>query len=92
MFFLLPLNFPNPFNLSTVINYQLPDPVYVSLVIYDILGRRLKTLVANAQQAGYYSVIWDGLDNHNLPVTTGIYIYKIQAGSFVSFRKMIILK
>jgi len=90
--FSLSQNFPNPFNPTTVISYQLPEPADVRLVIYDISGQRVKTLVAEAQQAGYYSVAWDSRDNRNLPVSAGIYIYKIQAGDFVSCNKMVVLK
>lgn len=80
-------NYPNPFNDQTVIDYALPEPTYVSLEIYDILGRRVTTLVNSQQPAGYHQVVWNS-DN----VSSGMYFYKIQADKFIETKKMLLLK
>lgn len=86
-------NYPNPFNPETSIRYNLPEATSVSVVIYDQLGRRVRTLVENAvQQAGYQSVLWDGRDAAGQQVATGIYLYKITAGKQAVVRKMLLAK
>jgi len=85
--FMLYQNYPNPFNPATTINYQLPMNSFVAMKIYDALGREIKTLVSEEQTAGTHSVIFnaDGLPS-------GIYFYKIIAGTITQMRKMILLK
>ncbi len=85
--FSLSQNYPNPFNPSTVISYQLPLRSYVTLKIYDILGREVATLVNEVKNAGSYSITFNASN-----LATGIYFYRLQAGSFVQVRKMILLK
>jgi thermitase len=85
--FILSNNYPNPFNPSTVIEYTLRDPVNVKLEIYDILGRRVAVLVNEIQQPGRYGVTWDASY-----ASSGTYLYRIQAGSFVETRRMILMK
>lgn len=85
-------NYPNPFNPSTLIQYGLKGNVNVKITVYDILGRVIKTLVNDFQDAGYRSVIWDGTNNFGSSVATGLYIYKIVAGNFVESKKMLLLK
>ncbi|HKI78052.1 MAG TPA: alpha-amylase family glycosyl hydrolase [Ignavibacteriaceae bacterium] len=80
-------NYPNPFNPSTVIKYQLPAPGNVTLKIYDILGREVKTLVNGYQQNGSYKITFDASK-----LASGIYFYQIHANNFVSTKKMILLK
>jgi photosystem II stability/assembly factor-like uncharacterized protein len=80
-------NYPNPFNPTTTIRYSLPKSTNVKLVIYDLLGREITTLVNEEQSAGWKEVEWNAKD-----VSSGIYFYKIQAGSFVETKKMMILK
>ena len=80
-------NYPNPFNPETRISYQLKTSGYVELMIYDLLGREIKTLVSQQQVAGYYSVIFDASN-----IASGIYIYKLKADSFEQSRKMILLR
>ena len=85
-------NYPNPFNPSTTIKYEIPDQVrndnvLVKLKIYDILGRKVATLVNKEQSAGGYEVQFDA--SH---LTSGVYIYRLQSGSFVESRKMVLLK
>jgi protocatechuate 3,4-dioxygenase beta subunit len=74
---LLP-NYPNPFNPSTKIDFTLPEALAVNLSIYDILGRRIKTLVEEALPPGRYSVTWNGSDTNNRPVSSGVYFYVLE--------------
>ncbi|HIA29290.1 MAG TPA: T9SS type A sorting domain-containing protein [Candidatus Marinimicrobia bacterium] len=85
-------NYPNPFNPVTTILYDLPENAYVNLMIYDILGRSVRSLVSVRQEAGYYSVQWPGKDGAGNLVGAGVYIYHLQAGSYSKTRKMILLK
>ena len=80
-------NYPNPFNPTTTILYQLPKSTYVKLSIYDITGKLVETLVNEHKNAGYYSVNWDATN-----VSSGIYIYKIDASNFSSVKKCLIVK
>ncbi len=90
--FALYQNYPNPFNSFTTISFDLPRDFDVKLVIYNILGQKVKTLVDGRQLAGSQKVIWDGKDNSGREVASGIYFYRIQAGSFVKTAKMTLLK
>jgi hypothetical protein len=85
--FVLEQNYPNPFNPSTVISYQLTSGGFVSLAIYDQLGREVKTLVNKFESAGSHSVQFNA---DNLP--SGIYLYKIKDGNYSATRKMLLLK
>jgi subtilisin family serine protease len=85
--FSLSQNYPNPFNNSTMINYQLPMTCEVYLSIYNILGQKVATLVAEKQQVGSYKVAWDASK-----VASGVYLYRLKAGSFTEVRKMAIMK
>jgi len=90
--FALEQNYPNPFNPSTVIKYSLPKNSFVTVKIYDMLGREIKTLVSKENAAGNYSVEWNGDDNFGNKVSTGAYIYRITAGDFVAVKKMLLIK
>lgn len=85
--FTLAENYPNPFNASTIIHYGLPVTSNVTIEIYDILGRRVKTLVNEEQQAGYHQVTWDASE-----LSSGLYFYRIQAGDYAETKKMLLLK
>jgi hypothetical protein len=85
-------NYPNPFNPTTMIKYQLPNTVDVRLDIFNVLGQRVRTLVNSKVDAGYYEVAWDGTNEFGSKVATGLYIYRIHAGSFVKSQKMILMK
>ena len=87
LYFKLSQNYPNPFNPSTVINFSLFKSNKVSLKIYDLLGCEVSTLVDEYKSAGNYSVDFKA---NNL--SSGVYIYKLQAGEFVKSQKMILLK
>jgi len=90
--FVLHQNYPNPFNPITTLHYDLPEQSNVNIIIYDIMGRELKTLVNTTQDAGFKSVIWDATNNQGNPVSAGVYLYQIQAGEFVQTKKMLLLK
>jgi flagellar hook assembly protein FlgD len=64
----------------------------VTLKIYNMLGQEVRTLINARQEAGYKQVVWDGMNNFGAPVASGVYIYQIQAGSFVQAHKMILMK
>ena len=80
-------NYPNPFNPETRIGYALPESGEVRLEVFDVLGRRVSVLVSRRQEAGRYEVVWDG---SGLP--SGLYVYRVEAGSYVSVRTMTLLK
>lgn len=95
--FALQQNYPNPFNPSTTIKYQLPAASEVKITIYNLLGREVRTLVDAEKPAGFYSVDWDGLNEHGLEVASGIYLYRIEAKSmagekFLQTKKLMLLK
>jgi len=85
-------NYPNPFNPETTIRYAIPVNDRVKISIYNILGEEIKTLVDQIQTPGTYSVVWDGTDDRNNNVSSGIYIYKFVAGNFQKSMKMIYTK
>lgn len=80
-------NFPNPFNPTTQINYQLPEKNDVTLQIYDILGNLVSTLVNEEMDAGYHSVVWNASG-----FSSGVYFYTIRSGSFITTKKLVLLK
>ena len=84
--------YPNPFNPSIKIQYFLSNSVYVNIDIYDVMGRKIKSLINNKHDAGYSSIIWDATDDLGHQVAAGMYIYTIQAGDFIQARKIILLK
>jgi len=90
--FSLSQNYPNPFNPTTIVRYQIPKREKVELVIYNVLGQPIATLVDREQEPGYYEVKWDGKDRFGNEVSTGIYIYRLQCGEHTLTRKMIKLK
>lgn len=85
-------NFPNPFNLTTMIRYTLPSPSFVSLVIYDLLGREVRTLVKGNQDEGFKSILWDGTTNSGERVSSNIYIYQLRTKQSTQTRKMVLLQ
>ena len=90
--FSLHQNYPNPFNPKTIINYDLPNNAMVQIKIYDILGRKIISLVNNKQKPGYHSIEWNATNDHGSPIPAGIYFYMIQADNFIQMKKMILLK
>ena len=90
--FALHQNYPNPFNPSTQIRYDLPDNEFVSINIYDVKGRKIKSLINIYQEAGYRSITWDATNDLGQTVSAGMYIYTILAGEFRQTKKMVLLK
>jgi hypothetical protein len=84
--------YPNPFNPSTTVSYDLPSEAAVSIVIYDALGQEVRRLVSEQKAAGRYTVQWDARDNLGRSVGSGVYIAKVEAGSYSSSQKMLLLK
>ena len=84
--------YPNPFNPSTTISYELPESAPVSVVIYDVLGQQVRHLISQFNSAGRYSVQWDARDNQGRGVASGVYIAKVDAGTTTLSQKMLLLK
>jgi flagellar hook assembly protein FlgD len=90
-------NYPNPFNPLTTIKYQLPEAAEIELVIYNILGQEIYTLINGKKQAGYHSQAWNATDQYGNAVASGLYIYRLDAKGvsgrkFVQVKKMVVLK
>jgi len=85
-------NYPNPFNPTTTIKYQLPKKSTVKIVVYNLLGQVVRSLVSNSLEAGYYQTIWDGLNDFGQRLSTGVYFYRMEAEGFVKSHKMILMK
>ena len=90
--FILYPNYPNPFNPQTKIDFALPKASYVSLIIYDIMGREVKKLIESSYEPGFKSIIWNGTNSKGNLVGAGMYFYAIQTREFQQIRKMILLK
>lgn len=85
-------NFPNPFNPTTNIRFQLPRAAYVRLNVYDLLGRLVKTIVDGDYKPGYHQVLWDGLNDNGIKVTSGIYYYVLETADQRFVKKMCMLR
>jgi len=86
-------NFPNPFNPMTSIRFSLPEPAQVSLCIYDVSGRLVRTLLQSARmETGIYSIVWDGTSDARQQVRSGIYLCRLTAGEYSETEKMIVLR
>ncbi|MDP6684615.1 MAG: FlgD immunoglobulin-like domain containing protein [Candidatus Marinimicrobia bacterium] len=85
-------NYPNPFNPLTHIGFGLPETSEVQVLIYDLNGRLIRTLVNTTMEAGYKRILWDGKNNARQTVSAGMYISVMRAGDFTDSRKMIMLK
>ena len=90
--FALHQNYPNPFNPTTQIKFDLAEDGLVTIKIFDVMGRELRTLVNSVRTAGYHSIQWDATNQLGEGVSAGMYIYMIQAGDFISTKKMVLLK
>ena len=85
-------NYPSPFNPETTLKFAVPENVQVTLNIYDITVKLVRNLVNETKRRGFHNVKWDGKDNSGNKVSSGVYIYKLRAGSFVDSKKMTLLK
>ncbi|MFH1372277.1 MAG: PQQ-binding-like beta-propeller repeat protein [bacterium] len=85
-------NYPNPFNPVTQIEYSLPIRSHVKLVVHNLLGQTVRTLVNEPRQAGTHTATWNGTDEHGHPVSSGVYLYRLKADNFTTSKKMLLLK
>lgn len=85
-------NYPNPFNPSTVITYSIMNPENVKLEVFNIVGEKIATLINQVQTAGVHSIAWNSENENGISVNSGVYLLKIQAGSFSKVQKMLLLK
>ena len=85
-------NYPNPFNPATRIDFYVPRNVYVTMSVYDVAGRLIRTLVDNPVQTGHHSVVWNGVDARGESVSSGVYFYRMIAGDRTITRKLVVVK
>jgi hypothetical protein len=90
--FALHENYPNPFNPTTTLRFDLPEVSDITLTIYNMLGQKVRTFDYQNTSAGYHSVTWDATNDYGDPVGAGVYLYQLRADQFVKTRKMILLK
>ena len=85
-------NYPNPFNPSTNIKFDIPENGLVSLIVYDLMGHKVAELVNTNMNSGFHNVSWNGTDNFGNTVSTGVYIYQLKTGSYSNTQKMLFIK
>ncbi len=84
--------YPNPFNPSTNIRYQLVEPATVRIEIYNVKGQLIRSYENSYSDPGYYQIMWDGRDAQGKPATSGVYLYRMTAGKYSSYKKMVLAK
>jgi predicted TIM-barrel fold metal-dependent hydrolase len=90
--FALHNNYPNPFNPVTNITYDIPEVAQVTLEIYNVSGQKVRTLAQGQHEPGRYRIQWNATNDYGNPLSSGMYIYRIHAGDFVSVKKLILMK
>jgi hypothetical protein len=90
--FALEQNYPNPFNPSTTIRFSVPEAGQTTLQIYDLRGALVKTLISGTLTAGRHQIVWNGKNANGQPVASGVYLYRMQAGSFVQTKQMLLVR
>jgi len=90
--FRLFVNYPNPFNATTTIRFELPLADIAKLEVYSLLGQRLRTLVSGRRSPGQHQVLWDGRDDAGNNLPSGVYLYRLSAGEFVATKRMVLLR
>jgi hypothetical protein len=90
--YMLSHNFPNPFNPTTTIEYSIPTTGHTILVIYNLAGQKVRTLVNETKAPSFYKVIWDGKNEHGMTVAAGTYFYKLVSGNYGKTMKMTLIK
>ena len=85
-------NYPNPFNPTTTISYDLPEAAQVKLEVFNLLGQQVAMLVDEFQQAGHHQVVWDGTNTGGSAAASGVYLYRITANDFSESKKMMLVK
>ena len=90
--FALHENYANPFNPSTTLRFDLPELSDVNMIIYNMLGQKVKTFNMQVTPAGYHSLTWNATNDYGDPISAGVYLYQLKAKDFVKTRKMVLLK
>lgn len=90
--FALAQNYPNPFNPTTTFDYAISKQSFVQITVYDLLGREVRTLLSEEKAVGIYNTTWDGTNNAGESVPSGMYLYRMSAGTFTEAKKMLLLK
>jgi len=90
--YVLDQNFPNPFNPVTTIGFELPVNGYVAIDVTDLLGRRIRTIISEYRLAGNHKVIWNGRDDADNPVATGVYLYTMRINGYTGTRKLVLIR
>ncbi len=85
-------NYPNPFNPSTTITFDIAKPSVVKLTIYNSLGQTVRALYEGTKSEGRYDIYWDGKNDQGVQVPSGMYIYRLEAGEFTQSKKMMLVK
>ena len=85
-------NFPNPFNPETQIMYAVPEESHVSIDVFNVAGKRINTLVNTNMDSGYHTVVWDGTDTYGTSLPGGLYLCRIQAGTYEKIIRMLFVK
>ncbi|MBN2354968.1 PKD domain-containing protein [candidate division KSB1 bacterium] len=85
-------NYPNPFNSATTFCYQLPQPLRVEIMVYNISGKRVRRLEEAFQPPGRYTIVWNGADDQGRPVASGVYILRVRAGAFAAQKKVLLMR
>ena len=85
-------NYPNPFNPTTTIDYSLPEASKVRLDIYNVKGQLVRTLLNGDMPAGMHSMLWDGRDNNNAAVASGVYFYRVSSPKATQTKRMLLMK
>ncbi|MDP6684603.1 MAG: T9SS type A sorting domain-containing protein [Candidatus Marinimicrobia bacterium] len=85
-------NYPNPFNPVTSISFELPNDNFVKISVYNIMGQKVTDLVNGLHSAGYHQTLWNSTNTSGDPVSSGVYIYTVEAGDFIAIKKMILMK
>ena len=85
-------NYPNPFNPQTVIHYDLPVGGHVDVSIFNLMGQKVSTLVDGHRSAGSYSLVWDGKDDNQKSLASGVYLYRMETDGFAQTRKLLLLR
>jgi hypothetical protein len=85
-------NYPNPFQVSTAVEFTLAEDCAVGVTVFNVTGQRVRVLVDESRPPGLYRVVWDGRDDRGSRVSPGVYFYRLRAGSYECVRKMLVLK
>ena len=85
-------NFPNPFNTSTTISFKLPTSGFTNLIIYNIIGQKIRELYSRTLNAGTYNIVWGGRNDNSSPVSSGLYVSRLVSGDRVANKKMMLMK